>query len=109
MTAEFPLSNDRLIPFVKGGGGVGRLSQRFGFEFPDRPRLAGLAFDARLFQPFQDISTSETGLAVTLGGGLDVRLWRGLAVGADVRWLRLLAGRDTLDFSHIAARTSYRF
>ena len=108
MTAEFPLANDRLIPFVTGGGGVGRLSERVGFEFPNRPFLALPAFDS-LLEPFRDISVTETGLAVTLGGGLDVRLWRGLAVGADVRWLRLLAGRDTLDFSHIVARTSYRF
>ncbi len=37
MTAEFPLANDRLIPFVTGGGGVGRLSERVGFDFPNRP------------------------------------------------------------------------
>jgi opacity protein-like surface antigen len=109
MTAEFPLANDRLIPFVTGGGGVGRLSQRLSFGFPNRPTLPRPFFDSPLLQPFRDISAAETGLAVTLGGGLDVQLWRGLAVGADVRWLRLLAGRDTLDFSYVAARTSYRF
>ena len=109
MTVEFPVANDRLIPFVTGSGGVGRLSERFSFEFPDRPVLTRSAIDARLIRPFGDISRPETGLAVTVGGGLDVRLWRGLAVGADVCWLRLLASRDTLDFPHIAARVSYRF
>ena len=109
MTVEFPLANDRLIPFITGGGGVGRLSERLSFEFPDRPRLARLGLDARLLRPVRDISRPETGLAVTLGGGLDVRLWRALAVGADVRWLRLLTRRDALDISYVAARVSYRF
>ena len=81
MTVEFPVANDRLIPFVTGGGGVGRLSERFSFEFPDRPVLARPAIDARLIRPFGEISRPETGLVVTVGGGLDVRLWRGLAVG----------------------------
>ena len=109
MTVELPVANDRLIPFVTGGGGVARLSERFSFGFPDRPVLARTGIRVPLVQPFDDISRAETGLALTLGGGLDVRLWGGLAVGADIRWLRLLANRDTLDSSHIAARISYRF
>ena len=108
MTVDFPVAGDRLVPFVSGGGGVGRLSRQIGIDFPDR-RLPGLPFIGDIFAPFpQDFENADTGLALTLGGGVDVRLWRGLAVGADIRWMRLLA-RETLDFAHIASRVSYRF
>jgi len=44
-----------------------------------------------------------------VGGGLDVRLWRGLGIGVDARWLRLLSSREDLDTAQIASRVSYRF
>ena len=114
MTVDFPVAGDRLIPFVTGGGGIGRLSEQTGIEFPDRrfPALGGIG--GNILRDFggilpRDFESAETGLALTIGGGVDIRLWRGLAVGADVRWLRLLARRDTFDFSQIASRVSYRF
>jgi hypothetical protein len=48
-------------------------------------------------------------LALTVGGGLDVRLWKELAVGGEARWVRLLIDRRELDFAHVAGRISYRF
>lgn len=109
MTADFPVAGDRLVPFVSGGGGIGRLSQQYRVDFPDR-RFPAFPALGDIFAPFPtDFDNSQTGLALTLGGGLDVMLWRGLAVGAEVRWMRLLVNRDTLDFSHIASRVSYRF
>ncbi len=63
-----------------------------------------------IFAPFpQRFENAETGLALTLGGGVDVRLWRGLSLGAEARWMRLLASQNTFDFAHIASRVSYRF
>ena len=114
-TVEFPVAGNRLIPFVSGGGGIGHLSEEIEFGFNDSDsRFAGRlgpVFDEprpAIFPP-PHIERSETGLALTVGGGLDVRLWRGLSVGADVRWLRLLAGQDKFDFAQIASRVSYRF
>ena len=52
---------------------------------------------------------SEHGLALVLGGGVDVRLWRGLGAGVDIRWLRILRDYDALDTAQVAARASYRF
>ena len=43
------------------------------------------------------------------GGGVDVRLWRGLGIGIDVRWLRILRSFDALDTAQATARVSYRF
>ena len=42
-------------------------------------------------------------------GGVGVRLWRGLAVGVDIRWLRVLRNYDTLDTAQITARPANRF
>jgi hypothetical protein len=52
---------------------------------------------------------SEHGLALVLGGGVDVRLWRGLGAGVDIRWLRILRDYGALDTAQVAARASYRF
>jgi len=110
-TVEFPVAGDRLIPFVTGGGGVGRLAERIGvgcsgpcpavFDRPAGNRLS-------IF-PFPEVETAATGLAFTTGGGVDVGLWNGLAVGGEVRWFRLLLNQRDLDFAHAAGRVSYRF
>ena len=52
---------------------------------------------------------SDLGLSLVLGGGVDVRLWRGLGVGIDVRWLRILRSFDALDTAQVTSRVSYRF
>ena len=55
------------------------------------------------------IEQANLGLALTLGGGVDVRLWRGFGIGVDIRWLRVLHSYDTLDTAQVAGRASYRF
>ena len=122
IVVDFPVG-DRLVPFFSGGGGVARIHEdvffgavsRAEFEdarrlldslppFPDGPTFAP---DILFFPPNFEIA--ETGLGLTFGGGLDVRLWRGLTVGAEARWLRVLADRRTVDFAHVATRVAYRF
>ena len=93
---------------MSGGGGIGRVAERISYDFNDRPTAAGRSLGP-IILPVPDIDRAETGLALTVGGGLDVRLWRGLAIGADVRWLRLLADQRDFDFAQIASRVSYRF
>lgn len=90
-TVEFPIADGRLFPYLTGGGGVGRVTERAVFFIP------GL------------LDQTELGLALTLGGGVDVRLWRGFGLGVDIRWLRVLHSYDTLDTAQVAARASYRF
>ena len=112
---DFPVGA-RLIPFVAGGGGIGRLSEEISFEngrrdaIASRERLGQLFGDRRpLIFPPADITFSETGLVLTLEGGLDVLLWKGFSIGGDARWVRLLADRGTFDFAQITSRVSYRF
>lgn len=112
ITVELPVADDRLVPFLSGGGGVGRTAERVGLRCsgvcPVLEELEIVGFPSAVF-PFPVVEQNETGLTLGLGGGVDVRLWRGLAVGGEVRWIRLLLNQRDLDFAHAAARLSYRF
>ena len=123
-TVEFPIADGRLFPYLTGGGGVGRVTERFAVIFDPIPWTAldhgqstahADAEDDSTIH-FSDVATfpapdaySEIGLALALGGGVDVRLWRGLGAGVDIRWLRVLRDYGALDTAQITARASYRF
>ena len=116
LNVDFPVGA-RLIPFISGGGGIGRLAEEISFDIDGRNnetdvrlRLGQRPRDGRpLILPLDDITRSETGLVLTLEGGLDVLLWKGFSLGADARWLRLLADRGTFDFAQVTSRVSLRF
>lgn len=117
VVVDFPIG-DRVIPFVSGGGGVGRISEELSFGFGDRvgddvdgipELLRNIGRDQRLSIFPRDFDRAELGLALTVGGGVDIRLWKGLTVGAEARWLRVLADTHTLDLAHIGSRVAYRF
>ncbi len=115
-TVEFPTAGGRLFPYLTGGGGVGHLSERVRYrprcncilQVPESILQLAEPSISPLFPPLA-FESSETGLSLTVGGGLDVRLWRGLGIGVDARWLRLLSSRKDLDTAQIASRVSYRF
>lgn len=117
VVVDFPIG-DRVIPFVSGGGGVGWVSEELSFSFGDRigsdfdgipELLRNIGRDQRLSIFPRDFDRAELGLALTVGGGVDIRLWKGLTVGAEARWLRVLASSHTLDLAHIGSRVAYRF
>lgn len=124
-TVEFPVANGRLFPYLTGGGGVGRVTERFSIVVdpipwipldPLVPEFVGRPSDGINTVQFFDSSIfpspgeySELGLSLVLGGGVDVRLWRGLGVGVDVRWLRILRSYDAFDTAQVTSRVSYRF
>ena len=126
-TAEFPIADGLLFPYLTGGGGVGRVTERFDIILDPIPWLpldhgqstaqADAPRDAAGTVYFSDFVTSfprpsaysELGLALVLGGGVDVRLWRGLGAGVDIRWLRVLRDYGALDTAQVTARASYRF
>ena len=121
-TVEFPIADGLLVPYFTGGGGVGRVTERYSVVVEPIPWIpldniqsGDSASAGGSFQYFSDAGTfrrpaySELGLALVLGGGVDVRLWRGFAVGVDIRWLRVLRAHDALDTAQATARASYRF
>ena len=115
---EFPSPAAWLTPYIQGGGGVANL--RFGstFEYEDRdgrrfpvpPRgrrgVPPIIDDMRVVRI--DGGRSETNLALSIGGGVDFSIWRGLAVGPNITFLKFLGSRDT-DLTRIGAKASYRF
>jgi len=123
---EFPIADDLLFAYLTGGGGVGQVTERTGIAidpFPltpletiqfrgavvgDAASDGAIHFSDAGFFP-RSTAYSEIGLALMLGGGVNVRLWRGLGVGVDLRWLRVLGSYRAFDTAQIAARASYRF
>ena len=52
---------------------------------------------------------SETNLALSVGGGVDFTLWRGLAAGPNITYMKFIGGSDDIDLTRIGVRTTYRF
>ena len=106
MTVEFPVADGRIWPYLTGGGGVGNLRQTTAFRNLPLPLAQQLG--VQIFPP-PEFDETANDLALTIGGGLDVRVWKGLGVGTDVRYLRLLDDTEGFDFVFVTARISYRF
>jgi opacity protein-like surface antigen len=72
-----PRHTSRLKPYILAGGGIANVRQSIRF-----PRCSSwvhcIAFDR-----------SQNVLAVAAGGGVAYRIWRGLELGMDARYLRL--------------------
>lgn len=106
MTVEFPLAHGRVWPYLTGGGRVGNLRQTTTFRNLPLPLAEELG--VQIFPP-PEFDVTANDLALTIGGGVDVPLWKGFGVGADVRYLRLLDDTDGFDFAFVTSRISYRF
>ena len=116
LTVDFPVAGDRLVPYVTGGGGAGPSTGDDERHHPPHALPDGVCEPSRPpgpssvdLSPPRPFDRSETGLALTIGGGVDVMLWQGLGIGADVRWMRLLVNREDIDVATVGARVSYRF
>ena len=106
MTVEFPVADGRVWPYLTGGGGIRSLRQTVTFRNLPLPLFE--AVQQQVF-PGPEVDVTATDLALTIGGGLDMRLWKGLAVGSDVRYLRLFDDTEGFDFAFVTSRISYRF
>lgn len=106
MTVKFHVANGMVWPDLTGGGGIGSLRQTVTFR--NLPLPLAEVLRPQIF-PGPVIDITATDLALTIGGGLDVRLWKGLAVGGDVRYLRLFDDTEGFDFAFVTSRISYRF
>ena len=126
--AEFPSRARWLTPYVQGGGGVANISQsRFSIADGRTPRASANdprrdpraplgRFDNRGnpggvpgANTIPALRGSETGVALTVGGGVDFTVWKGLAVGPNISYLKLFNNLTDRDLTRIGLRTSYRF
>ena len=118
--AEFPSPARWLTPYVQGGGGVANIqhSAEIFFEDGDGRRTPASIRNRRgAFLPIPDgmhlargaSGRSETNLALSVGGGVDFTLWRGLAAGPNITFMKFIGGVDDIDLTRIGVRTTYRF
>jgi hypothetical protein len=133
--AEFPSPVRWALPYVQGGGGIANLSSasRIGLPVdfdgvramdpradPRRdargPMMApGDRRDARTNTPVVGFDSmrgprlSQTGLALSVGGGVDFTVWRGFAVGPTISYLKLFSNLADRDLTRVGLRTTYRF
>lgn len=115
---EFPSPAAWLTPYIQAGGGVANL--RFGstFEYEDRDgRRFPVPMRGRRGVPpvIDDMRVvpigrgrSETSLALSIGGGVDLSIWRGLSLGPNITFMKFFGAQDT-DLTRIGAKASYRF
>jgi opacity protein-like surface antigen len=52
---------------------------------------------------------ADTSVALTIGGGVDFAVWRGLSVGPNISYLKLFGSLRDIDLTRIGGRASYRF
>jgi hypothetical protein len=91
---DIPTTSSRLTPFFTAGGGVAnvRRTADFTYSFP-LPLTPGLP-PIPIRPISQRITSSSTDLALTLGGGLGVRVASSLWLDADLRLFRLIGDED---------------
>jgi opacity protein-like surface antigen len=87
---EFPTEESRFHPYVSGGMGLARTEENYDVRIlapTTRPQnMASTSI-------FAD-GLTHTGLAAGGGVGAQIRVWKGLSVGADARYYRLDRGRN---------------
>ncbi len=126
---EFPSDARWLTPYVQGGGGMVNIRVE-----PDVRILADDArFDTRaIAAPIRNFlrgrfpndrfpnidggnlsqllpSYSETNLALSVGGGVDFRIWEDLSIGPNITFTQLFGNFRDIELTRIGARASYRF
>lgn len=137
--AEFPSPVRWLMPYFQGGGGIANLSQSqsryrmlegeagsvegsdpvfFGARRDPRGPMMG-RIDSRRdprtnmpvvdFGQFEVPGRSETGVALSVGGGVDFTVWHGLALGPTISYLKVFGNVTDRDLTRVGLRTSYRF
>jgi len=102
---ELPTTAPRLTPYFVAGGGIANVRRRADITYPFPVPLA-IALPIRPVP--QPISFAETALALTLGGGLNVRVVSRVSVDADLRFFRLLGNEDR-NVGRFGAGVRYRF
>jgi opacity protein-like surface antigen len=109
---SIPTTSTRLEPFFVAGGGIASVRHTADYVY-SLPRLpVPLAGTVSPIPPFttssQQVTSSSVGLALTLGGGLSVRVTSQMAVEADLRLFRILGDQDS-NVGRFGVGVRYRF
>jgi opacity protein-like surface antigen len=110
---HIPSTSDRVDPYFVAGGGVANIRQSADFvylPFIYTPVSVppGTVIPNTLRPITQPITTSSTALALTLGGGIGVRIASQIWIEADLRLFRLLS-TDDRNLGRFGVGLRYRF
>lgn len=107
---EIPTVSARVTPYFVAGGGIASTRRTAEFTYPIPFLLPATQVIAPV--PPRSLSypviSSSTDLALTLGGGVDVRVMKRLAIEVDLRLFRLL-GYDDTNVGRFGVGVRYRF
>jgi len=101
---DVPTGSSRNVPFLVGGAGVGSVTDRW------RETIGYPIAIPTVVIPTSTESFSRTtnGFAVTLGGGVSVRLGRHFSLDGDLRYIGVLGDRD-LRIGRFGGGMTYQF
>jgi opacity protein-like surface antigen len=118
---DIPTTSTRILPFISGGGGIANIEESFVFGITPLggassssivAELGALGLSPSLFPiPFPNsypVTSSSTGLALTIGGGTSIFATDRLSVDVDLRYVRILSEVDR-NMGRFGAGVSYRF
>jgi opacity protein-like surface antigen len=107
-----PTTTTRLEPFFVAGGGVASVRHTADFVYSLPPIAVPLTGVIPSILPLRTISqpvtSSSVALALTLGGGLSVRVASQMSIDADLRLFRLLGNEDQ-NVGRFGVGVRYRF
>lgn len=103
---QLPALATRVAPFFVTGGGAATVRRATDITLPVFQLPPGVTIPVRPIT--QRSSTSATDLALTIGGGVDVRLAAHIAISVDLRYFRLLGEQDS-NIGRFGAGVRYRF
>jgi len=104
----------RVSATLEAGGGIADVHRDAHIKtfVPQIPTLADFAagrFDVTFTPIERDVPSSQTGLVLGAGGGVEVALTEHLGVGSRVRYQHVFTSVDPLDHARVEARVRWMF
>jgi Outer membrane protein beta-barrel domain len=103
-----PTTLRTIVPYVVGGGGIASLRRDVTYRPFVVPEQGQPGNTVPITLLPRSSSSTETALALTVGAGVSIRIFKELFADADMRYVRVFAN-DELDLNRFGAGISYRF
>jgi opacity protein-like surface antigen len=105
---ELPTTAARLTPYFVAGGGIGTIRHTADLTIPIAIAPIPIGGVPNIRTSTQPVSASSTDLALTIGGGIAVRVGSHVSIDGDLRFFRLMGTEDT-NAGRFGVGARYRF